>query len=62
MISSHRTADGDADFYEVRPGQPRDGGAAPIIIIFVRGITEAIRLPAATDTGDGDLVDAALER
>ena len=29
MISSHRTADGNADFYEVRRSQPRDGGQPP---------------------------------
>ena len=60
VIYSHRTADGNADFYEVRPSQPRDGGAAPILIIFVRGTTEAIRLPSVMDTRDGHLVDAAL--
>ena len=60
VISSRPTADGNADFYEVRPGQPRDGGAAPILIIFVRGTTEAIRLPSVMDTRDGHLVDAAL--
>jgi hypothetical protein len=44
----------------VRSLIPSDGGAAPILIIFVRGTTEAIRLPSLTDTQDGDLVDAVL--
>jgi hypothetical protein len=60
VIYSHRTADGNAAFYEVRPGQPSGGRAAPILIIFVRGTTEAIRLPSSTDTRHAHLVDAVL--
>lgn len=60
VIDAHHTADGNADFYEVRRGQPGDRGAAPILIIFVRGTTEAIRLPSSTETGHDHLVDAVV--
>jgi hypothetical protein len=59
VIDSHRSADGNADLYEVRAGQPSNG-AAPVLIIFVRGTNEAIRLPSSTDTRHGHLVDAVL--
>jgi len=60
VMYSYRTSDGGADFYEVRPGPPNTGGVATILVVFVRGTTEAIRLPSLTDTRDGNLVDAVL--
>lgn len=62
VLYSHRTADGNADFYEVQPGGPSQGGASATLVIFVRGSTEAVRLPSLTDVGHSDLVDAVLAR
>jgi dipeptidyl aminopeptidase/acylaminoacyl peptidase len=59
VVSARRTEDGGADFFEVLPGRRAEGGMAPILLVLLKGTTEAVRLPGVTDV-DGELMDAVL--